>query len=111
MVTFADGAFISINPAVHSGEPCIGLSGVLAELLAKAWWSGMSVQLICKNWTPLGGVRTRKAHVLVACWYVGKHGSGTWQRRWGEWANEVQGKLWLSEYDCPMPPREDRLKP
>lgn len=109
-------AYVWIDPARKSGEPCIGGHRLPVEMvIATVWRSGLDEALHC--WPQL-----TRGQVLVACWYAGAgnvvrlHGRGgayvgyrgPWRKRWGAWAAEVHDGLWLSatvDYDViPDPP-------
>lgn len=98
-----DRPFVSIDPAMQAGEPCVKGSRLRAEVVANAWWGGgYTVQGLEDNWPGVD-----RATVLVACWYTALHGSPIWKKRWGEWAKAAYGKLWATEYNAvPMPPQD-----
>lgn len=108
-------AYVWIDPARRSGEPCIGGHRLPVELVIDAVWAG-GVDHAMFQWS------LSRAQVLVACWYSGSgnvvrlHGKdsryvayrGPWRKRWGAWAAEVHQALWQSttcDYaEVPDPP-------
>lgn len=111
-------AYIWIDPARKSGEPCIGGTRLDLDIVVETvWHSGADNAL--DLWPQLS-----RGQVLVACWYVGAgnvvrlHGRGgkhvayrgPWRKRWGSWAAEVHQALWSSttvDYDAiPDPPEK-----
>lgn len=118
--------FVSINPAMRSGAPCINgirvpVSAVAGTVLGYGVAEAMSSYDLTRH------------DVLVACWYVGTYGvddvswrgdgkpqrlhrgpskGGGWRGLWGQWAADVSGALWnvttLDLDAIPDPPtRED----
>lgn len=99
-------AYVSIEPGIRFGQPCVKRQGISPELIADAWWNtDYSLEFIEENWPGMD----REA-VLVACWYMAVHSrSRIWHKRWGEWVNNpgVSSRLWRADYDnCPMPLRK-----
>jgi len=97
----ANRRFVSIEPAMHSGEPTAGRSGVSAELVAKKWWTGdWPLEDLEEDWPGVD-----RGQVLVCCWYMAEYGTRRWKKRWGEWADSVFGALWHSDWEAAsMPP-------
>ncbi len=112
-------AYVWIDPARRSGEPCIGGHRLPVELIVdNVWAEGVDFPQSMWNLT--------RAEVLVACWYVGAgnvvrlHGNnseyvayrGSWRKRWGAWAKQVHDELWnvtTCDYDAiPDPPNAER---
>ena len=108
-------AYVWIDPARRSGEPCIGGHRLGVELVVASVWDSdvvNAMDLYCIS----------RAQVLVACWYAGagfpirlhnarseyKPHTGPWKARWGVWAADVHQALWESTtvvYDAiPDPP-------
>ncbi len=110
-------AYVWIDPARKSGEPCVGGHRVPVEMVIGVVWES-SVDNAMDLWC------LTRAEVLGACWYAGVgnvvrlHGKGgkyvahrgPWRKRWGVWARQVHGALWSSttcNYGAvPDPPRE-----
>lgn len=108
-------AYVWIDPARKSGEPCIGGHRLPVEMVVDSVWSSGIEQA-------MGTYCLTRAQVLVACWYAGAgnvvrlHGRGgqyvarrgPWRKRWGAWAAEVHQALWSTtsvDYDVvPDPP-------
>lgn len=94
-------AYISIEPGIKSGEPCIGGTRLTAEWVAGHIWDGWTQDDILTDWDYL-----TRADLMVACWYVSQYGPRVWRRRWSTWAVEAFHCLWESakQADCPWPP-------
>jgi len=95
--------FVSIDPAMQSGRPCVSHTRLTVETVAVYIWGGYTPEDVAEEFdvTP--------ADVLVACWYAGTYGipgSWDWRARWGKWAEDVHENLWHGRYDIPMPPSE-----
>lgn len=108
-------AYVWIDPARRSGEPCIGGHRLSVELVIEHAWEGGPRQ--AQELYSL-----TRAQVLVACWYAGagfpvrlhssrseyKPHKGPWAKRWGTWAADVHQALWQTstvDYDAiPDPP-------
>ena len=111
-------AYVWIDPARKSGEPCIGGHRLSVELVIESVWYG-DVR------TAMATYEISRAQVLTACWYAGVgnvirlHGKGgkyvghrgPWRKRWGAWAADVHQALWQSttvDYDAiPDPPNAE----
>lgn len=110
-------AYVWIDPARKSGEPCVGGHRLpIGLVIDTAWVHGIAEAMTTYDLT--------RAQVLVACWYAGSgnvvrlHGKGgryvarrgPWRKRWGAWAAEVHQALWQSttvDYAAiPDPPYE-----
>ncbi len=92
--------FVSIEPAMSSGEPTAGRTGYRAEIVAARWWNGESLEFLQEDLPGLD-----RGHVLVCCWFMAERGSRRWKKRWGEWAKSVSGNLWHSDWEgASMPP-------
>lgn len=96
-------AYVWIDPARRSGEPCIGGTRVPVYMVVEMVWAN-GVTVAEETWC------LSRAQVLVACWYAGAgfpvqlHGRGgyqtrfpaVWRRRWRTWAEQVAGDLWAA---------------
>jgi hypothetical protein len=94
-------AYVWIDPARRSGEPCIGGHRLPVEMVCDAVWSA-GVEQAIDLWC------LARQEVLVACWYAGVgypvrlHNNrseyrpyrGPWRKRWGTWAADVHQALW-----------------
>lgn len=93
--------YVSVDPAMRFGRPCVNNTRLSVEAVAGMVWIGESVDEVADEY----GVT--RPDVVVACWYAGKFGtseSKRWRKRWGKWADEVHDELWHSRYDVPNPP-------
>lgn len=96
--------FISIDPAMKCGSPTLNHTRLPAESVARCVWDGWDLaKLQADGWSYL-----RRSDVLVCCWFLGRHGSRTWRKRWEPWAKAVQNRLWhasTADYEAaPWPP-------
>jgi uncharacterized protein (DUF433 family) len=108
-------AYVWIDPARRSGEPCIGGHRLGVDMVIETVWAtgiDNAEDMYCIT----------RSQILGACWYAGAgypvrlHNSrseyapyrGPWRKRWGTWAAEVHQALWSSttcDYDAiPDPP-------
>lgn len=90
--------YVSIDPAIRAGQPCLNHTRTPVEAIAGSVWAGESLELICD------GHALNRADVLVCCWYMANYGEKVWQHRWRVWAESVHDKLWHGQYDIPDPP-------
>ena len=104
--------YVSVGPAMRSGQPCVNNTRLRVEDAAgMAWVEGVDVAADEYDVT--------RGDVLVACWFAGTYGlpgrslalTRTWRDRWGAWAREVHGALWETssvDYgEVPDPPARD----
>jgi len=96
--------YISIDPARKFGLPTLNGTRLTVESVADCVWDGWDLaKLQTDGWPEL-----RRSDVLVCCWYLGRHGSRTWRKRWGAWAKTVENRLWNAcarDYEiAPWPP-------
>lgn len=110
-----ENAYVWIDPARRSGEPCVGGHRLPVEMVVDIVWDSSTdnaIDMWCLS----------RGEVLAACWYAGAgypvrlHNTrseyapyrGSWRKRWGAWAHDVHGALWSSttvDYDAiPDPP-------
>lgn len=89
---------IQIDPATYSGRPTVTWR-IPPEIPCAAVWDGYDAAWVTSQWPAV-----TRPRLLVACWYLGRHGSRVWQKRWRAWADDVSGKLWSGDYDVPLPP-------
>jgi uncharacterized protein (DUF433 family) len=96
-----DRPHISIDPASYSGQPVICWR-IPPEIPCAQWWYGHeTVAGITENWPSV-----TRSRFLVAAWWLGEYGSRTWKKRWGAWAKDAHGYLFVQDYDgCPLPPQ------
>lgn len=99
------GPFVTWNPAVRSGEPCLNGTRLPLWCITGMVWAGEPVDVTAEDYD------VTVPDVLVACWWMGTHGSKKWRKRWGAWAEAVHGELWHSRHDVPPPPCRDGAAP
>jgi hypothetical protein len=61
--------------------------GVPVEAVAGHVVAGDPVDFVAAEY------RLDRVHVLLACWYLGLYGHGSWRRRWRVWAQEAHEVL------------------
>src|SRR5688500_2671067 len=92
----ADRPRVVFDPRIQFGEPHIG--GASVAVLGEQVWAGASVDETADEF------RVTRADVVVACWWLGRHGSKGWRRRWKGWAVKVDPELWAGRFDVEGPP-------
>lgn len=105
--------FVSVQPNLRFGEPCIGGTRLPAEMIADRYWD-LGEHLESELLKPYGITR---ADVIVCCWYVATYGTRKQKRRWKDWKETVWANTgiaqdsggargWWSEHyaDVPLPP-------
>lgn len=98
-------AFISIDPRRRSGEPCVNVTRIPAEILAGFIAAGDPVDFIAASYSGESFTLPREA-VLVACWYQATYGTKRWRKRWGAWAEVAHAAMWNGRWaDVEDPPR------
>lgn len=105
-------AEVIVNPAIQSGEPCVGGHRISVEnVVGTVWWYGVAEAEFSYD--------LPRPQILVACWYAavlpvriwGRGGvlkaqRNPWPPRWRDWADAAHPLLWKSEYDkIPDPPQ------
>lgn len=95
--------YVSIDPGVQCGVPCIGGTRLPAEQFARIWWeSGYTLERMLSSWPTL----TREG-LIVACWYMGAYDKRMWYERWRDWAKQWKQDMWEGNYDkVPLPPQQ-----
>lgn len=92
---------VTADPAVSFGRAAV--KGISAEAIGDPVWAGESLERVGDDFN------LTRTEVLVACWYLGAHGSRGWRRRWRDWAGSVHGDLAHGRYEVPDPPvREEK---
>jgi uncharacterized protein (DUF433 family) len=87
------------TPGVRFGRAHI--HGRPVEAIGDAVWDGGSVDDTAAE------VMLGRADVIVACWWLGIHGTRAWRRRWRRWAESVHLDLAHGRWDVPDPPDRD----
>jgi uncharacterized protein (DUF433 family) len=87
--------FVSHDPAMKSGDATLNGTRLTVESVANCIWDGWDEDAVRRD----GWDYLTRADMLVACWYLGAHGSRTWRRRWGRWARSVHPLLHRSDPD------------
>lgn len=98
--TKPDRPFVSFDPAMRVGQPCINHTRIPIWSIAGMVWAGEPVEAVAEDYD------ISRWAVLVACWYQGTYGGRSWRKRWKEWADVAHEDLWHSRPDMVSnPPR------
>lgn len=98
-MTAPSGAFVSIDPQMRSGRPCVNGTRIQAEVIAGYVAAGDDVTWIAEAYN-----LTREA-VLVACWYQAMYERGKWRKHWQQWARDQHDAMWEGRWaDVEDPP-------
>lgn len=85
--------FVSVDPAMQSGQPCLNHTRMPIQTIADwVWGHGIDGFL-----TGFDDRAYTRHDALVACWYAGRYGlprEPFWTDRWGAWAQQVEYQLW-----------------
>ena len=95
--------FLSLSPGVCYGKPTIGFSRVYVQVVAVAWWDGLTEDHIYSSWPACSG----RPGLLLACWWMAKYGPWRWRERWDRWLSLAEGQLWSGNYDIDLPPQRE----
>ena len=96
-------SFISIDPAIQGGSPCLNHTRLPYDCLTGVYWHHGEVEVF------LSYPESTKDDLLTALWYAGRYGTRTERKRFGEWANGNGGDhLWSKQYKLEnMPPTKN----
>jgi uncharacterized protein (DUF433 family) len=86
-------AFISIDPQMRSGRPCVNSTRIPAYVLAEYVAGGDDPAFVATYYSTENFVLPREA-VLVACWYQATYEKGRWRKHWGKWAKRSHQAMW-----------------
>lgn len=92
---------IVIHPGRVSGEPTIGQSRLPAETVAGTYWL-YGLEKTLSNWDHLS-----EEDVMVCCWFMARHGTSPWRRRWKDWLPDADRYLWSPRFaktELALPP-------
>lgn len=90
---------VTVEPCVRFGYPHVG--GVPVDSLAGSVLVGSSAAETAEDYD------LRREDVIVACWYLARHGPRAYKRRWKVWLAEVETELWHGRYDVADPPSKE----
>lgn len=86
------GPHVQVDPAVQFGRPCIAGTRICVDVVAEQVYAGDPVDAVADDFD------VSRADVLVACWYVARHGTGDGlglrtklRRAWQDW---LAGNRW-----------------
>lgn len=88
---FDERPHVRVEPGYRFGQPHI--RGISAENIAGMVVAGESVETVMDEYG------LSRAEVLIACWFMGEHGSKKWRQRWRSWASDNYGRLSQHRYD------------
>lgn len=91
------GPYVSVYPGMKSGQPTLNRTRLDVETVVAYVWAGHSFEEVARSWN------VSRAEILVCCWFVGEHGSRTWRKRWGAWAQSAYEVL-ARGAEAPWPP-------
>jgi uncharacterized protein (DUF433 family) len=103
----APSPYVSIDPKLKFGQPCIHGHRITAEQIADRYWDlGEDMQ-----GEILEAYDLTRAEVIVCCYWACEYGPRRWKKRWktwltATWANTREDHGWWSEQfgDVPLPP-------
>lgn len=102
----SDRPHVRFDPAQCFGYPMV--KGASVEAVAGMVWAGEPVDVVAEDYD------IDRADVLVACWYMGLHGSKKWRKRWRDWVLTAHERMWWAstcDYtSIPDPPDRDELR-
>lgn len=93
--------FVSIDPAMRFGRPCLNHTRIPVEVVADHFLAGDPIDRICADY------QLSRGDILIACWYLGQYGDVEYRDRWSAWSSHVAETLWHSTVDytqVPDPP-------
>lgn len=105
--------FVSVNPKMKSGQPCLNGRRISAGQIADMYWDmGESLEAEI-----LSQYAITRADVVVCCWYVSEYGTRAQRKRWEDWQrmtwentgrpldSDVGTGWWSPMFeDVPLPP-------
>jgi uncharacterized protein (DUF433 family) len=95
-------ASVQVDPLHRWGEPQV--KGINVDSIAGAVWAGESVATVADEYD------LTEADVLVACWYMGRHGPKPWRRKFAEWSKGYEIACVKRLPPADPPSREDPSK-
>lgn len=95
--------FLRVHPAWCGGKATIGFSRLYVDVLAEAWWAGSTEDEIYRSYSESC---EGKPGLLLACWFMARYGSRTWQKRWKDWVEHAESEMWAMNYDIELPPQK-----
>jgi uncharacterized protein (DUF433 family) len=84
------------SPGMRFGEPHV--RGRPVDAIGGMVWAGERVEVVAEEYD------VTREEVIVACWWLGRHGEPRWRRRWKAWTQVVESELWHGRYDVQDPP-------
>ncbi len=93
--------FVAFSPGMKFGRATVNNTQLSVEAVADLVYAGEAVGAVAHEYA------ITQADVLVACWYMGTHGTRTWRKRWAVWARDAEYELWRGQYEVPDPPSRE----
>jgi uncharacterized protein (DUF433 family) len=95
--------YVSVQPGMKSGVPCIAGRRLPTELIASMYVAEGGWEVVADRY------EITRDDVMVACWFEARYGRSKRRRKaWAGWLADVEGRLWESQdwTDVPFPPRD-----
>lgn len=83
----SDRPFVSLDPTMQSGAPCVNGTRMTVAALVSFVWIGKADEI------PLAYPGFGVPEVQVACWYAATHGRKKYRLAWAVWAREYADGL------------------
>ena len=98
MGSYGEEAYVVILPGRMGGRPTIGHRRLTTHMIADMYWS-MGFQELIDMYNLTHG------EIVVAVWYEARYGGRTHRKRWAEWLEVNDPKLYSpSIFGNPAPP-------
>lgn len=93
--------FVSVQPGMKFGEPCINGHRLPTQLIAETVMFNGGEEAM--DWYDI-----TRDEVMVACWFEARYGGRKIRKLWQAWLDEHEGTLWHSTSErwaaVPFPP-------
>lgn len=93
------GIGIVSHPSYQFGTPCVGFSRIPAETIAGMVWAGEDIAALADDYA------ITRHDVLLACWWVGRHGGGRskFVKAMREWVADEKNEMALAGWHRSFP--------
>ena len=88
-------SYISINPRVQSGWPCVSGTRVTVQAVVRMWAVSKTSSGILEAY-----INLTEHDILVALWYWGMHGHDKRAKALRSWARAHEGAMWADRWDA-----------
>jgi uncharacterized protein (DUF433 family) len=101
-LTHQEEAFVVLMPGRLSGKATIGHRRISTEMVADWYWELGFDELV-------SGYDLTHGEIVVAVWYEARYGTRTRRKRWADWLEANEAKLWSPSFYGPpeAPPMEE----